>query len=385
MRRHGRPLGLALAALLCAGSPAQGAWPGGKGLLAALDAGLTLVAGTLQCPPADDGSAVLRVEQASSASAPTRVLLPGKVCGPGDPYGLSGDKFVAAIEPARNRPTAHTKTALPAPAQWTVANHGSAWAPANPPEWVEELWRHASGASGANSAPRTQSLLLWLRSAPAFVARDSLRRLASLPHLTSQLSEPGSITAMVKVLAAGNRPTALQRSLLALVGRLRLRAIRAYLEAIARPGSPVEAAALLAIARIDGGLEIHRARALLTRREPDVRAVAVLCAPDPLLRDEVSPLVVSDPAPEVRLSAARRLLAEADQWALTAAQAALSDPDPAVRLEIALRLHQRMQGPRAPAAGHSAGESDEPVCAGSSAPPRKAWENRSRNRSSSGS
>jgi HEAT repeat protein len=171
------------------------------------------------------------------------------------------------------------------------------------------------------------------RSTPVLAA-SALDRLDETPDLERRLNKDGAAQLLVAATKT-DRPLEIRTRVLDLIGRRKLVVLRPALNELARPGSPLEAEALQAIAAIDGNLAEKQVQKLLQREEPRVRAVAARHVRGALAERTLPELARSDPAPQVRAAAARALAESGTLWGLEAALSAFSDTDSTVRLEAA--------------------------------------------------
>jgi hypothetical protein len=166
------------------------------------------------------------------------------------------------------------------------------------------------------------------------VAAAAVDRLAAIADLDRRLTDAARAV-LIGTAADTARPRAVRMAVLDLVARRVLRSLRAQLAPLARRGSDVEAAALTAIAVLDGGLPSVEVKALLARRDAAVRAVGARFARGATLQQALPALVRQDPAPGVRAAAAVTLVGHAGPSGLEAAFPALADATPAVRDDVA--------------------------------------------------
>jgi len=197
--------------------------------------------------------------------------------------------------------------------------------------WLALPAEERSGEPGVTALAR-----LAARGHPA-VAASALPRLDEVPGLESRLSDAGR-EALAAALRDEDRPRALRVSLLDLVGRRRLAALRPACAALAAPGAPLEAPAREALARIDGGIPPDTVRELLARDDADVRRVALEHGADAVSDARLRRLVVRDSAAAVRSAAATALLRRRGVAGLDGALPALFDPEGRVRGETARRI-----------------------------------------------
>jgi HEAT repeat protein len=106
----------------------------------------------------------------------------------------------------------------------------------------------------------------------------------------------------------------------------------------ATPGSPLEAPALAATARIDGGLSKSAAEGLLRRPEASIRETVVRFSRDGVGDARLSALMREDPAPQVRAAALQTLIAQRGSDALDSVLPSLFDSDPLVTRAASLGI-----------------------------------------------
>lgn len=167
-------------------------------------------------------------------------------------------------------------------------------------------------------------------SADPAIAGAALERLAQVPGLPARLTDEG-VRSYAALLGDDRRPLPLRVQALELTGTRRLAALRAEIEALATPGSALEAPALATLARLDSGLPHPLCEQLLEREDAAVRAVVAAHGGAGVSDERLVKLLRLDPAPEVRASAVRTLVARQGSGALETALPVLFDPDPAVR------------------------------------------------------
>lgn len=219
-----------------------------------------------------------------------------------------------------------------------VAAEGDAFLRRPDPRTLDLLARYlALPAAERGSSPGIAALAGLVQEADPVVASAALRRLGTVPELGAQLDEEAR-QALAGAARDEARPLALRRALLAAIGRQRLTALRPTLEELASAGAPLEAAALEALAALDGGLPRERTEALLESRDPELRAVGVRLAATPQQIDALAGLLRNDPSPDVRAAAAETLAARRGADAVDDVASGLFDAEPSVRAAAARAL-----------------------------------------------
>jgi hypothetical protein len=245
------------------------------------------------------------------------------------PRFAQGDRALVALE---TLPTASLwRTRFPKGDAMVVAERGQAFLISPDPETLRLLGEHLALApeqrSGNAAVP---SLVAMVAGAEPGLAGAALARLGGIPDVDSLLGSRG-VEKLAQVIGDPERPAALRRRVIDLAGSRRLSALRPAVAAQAQRGAPNEAAAWMALARIDGGLSSKQVTTLLARGEAGLRAVGIANARGTEREAEVARLLGADPAPEVRLAALEAWILWKGAAGLDAAQAALFDPDRAVR------------------------------------------------------
>jgi hypothetical protein len=251
----------------------------------------------------------------------------------------AGERVLVALVPLPPHSIWHER--LPEGGALAVAQRGMAVLRDPDPASVEQLAEFAALAPADRAGDAgAQALARMVADARPDLAEGALGQLAGRARLPDALGDAGQ-AALARALGDPGRPLALRRGVVLLAGERGLEGLRPALAAIAAPGSPLEAEALAAQARLAGGLAPEAMRRLLARPEPALRAVGVRHGGAALSDAELGKLASGDPAPEVRAAAAARLATRESPAALEAATRALLDADPAVRREVALALAGR--------------------------------------------
>jgi len=211
------------------------------------------------------------------------------------------------------------------------------------------------------AAPGIRALAALAAGAHPALAEDALDALARAPALSELLGEPGRRD-LARLLADPDRPGALRRGALDLVGERGLEALRPALRPLQEAGAPLAPEALAAEARLDGGLAAERVAGLIEREEPGVRAVAVRFAPVSLEPDPAAAALAADPATSVRAAAAEALGARRGMGAYDPLLDALRDPEEEVRAAAARALGA-LGAPAVPRLAQVALEQEDPVVA----------------------
>jgi len=158
---------------------------------------------------------------------------------------------------------------------------------------------------------------------------------------THDAGQADAIATLARIAGDPTRSPADRAAVLDLAVRHGLLALRPAIERLARPGSPLEAEALAALAALDGGLAPARAKALLASEDPKLRAVGARNLRGLDAERELPRLARADPSPAVRLAAAETLAAAGTVWGIEGAIPALGDGDAGVRNGTARALARR--------------------------------------------
>lgn len=172
------------------------------------------------------------------------------------------------------------------------------------------------------------------------LANEALATLAACEDLATRLAD-GSQIALVRIAADQRLSFELRVRVLDLAGQRRLEAARPELERLASGPPPIDAAALGALARIDGALSAEETKQMLSSERQELRLVGVRFADSSdgeLLLEQLTPLIESDPSAAVRRAIVERLLDALGAQAYEAALRGLGDEDDAARTEIATRI-----------------------------------------------
>lgn len=342
---------LCLAALLAgsarAAAPAAALSPrrasGGRALVAAVEgAQATLLGrvGEVRRLDVHGFAAPLAVERVlAGALAPDAVVtLAWEELAPSRPVRFAaGDRVVVALVPL---PTGSLWTGrFPRRDALAVAARGEGFLVDPDPVTLDRLaaWL-ALPAGERNAGPGVVALAGLVAEAEPRVAASALARLGEVDGLEPEIAADATTLLSGVVSGAKPRPVELRRALLGLVAVRRIDALRAPAAAVAGSPGPLEAAALEAVAAIDGGLPAERVAACLARPEGEMRAVAVRHGGAALDRERLAGLARSDPAPIVRAAAVEALVARHGVTVLDLAAPVLVDPDPAVRAAAARSL-----------------------------------------------
>jgi hypothetical protein len=246
----------------------------------------------------------------------------------------AGDRVVVALGPL---PTGSLWTGrFPRRDALAVAARGDGFLVDPDPVTLDRLaaWL-AVPAGERNAGPGVTALAGLVAEADPRVAASALARLGEVPGLGDAIG-PGAAALLSGVVSgAKGRPVELRRALLGLVAARRIHALRAAAEKAAAGPGPLEAAALEALAALDGGLPAERVAACLARPEGELRAVAVRHGGAAVDRERLAELARSDPAPIVRVAAVELLVSRHGATVLDLAAPVLVDADPAVRAAAA--------------------------------------------------
>jgi len=176
-------------------------------------------------------------------------------------------------------------------------------------------------------------------SAAPPLAASALRRLAGVPDLDAALT-PEAAATIARVLVRADRNETLTRALLSLCAQRRPQALRAPLIEIVARGPERDAAttALRALAGIDGALDAQRSRELLGSASPERRRIGARHASGPTAAARLETVLRNEPEAAVREAAAARLPELLRSDAVPALADALADPAPRVRIAAARGL-----------------------------------------------
>lgn len=321
--------------------PPQAAGPaaGGAPLLVASETAVATVVGVIRTPTAVDRhgyEARLRVDRVLTGALETGGLhrIAWEELARGRPARFQdGERVLVALEPLPR--TTLWRARFPDGEGYAVADRGEAFLRNPDSETIDALAAFlALGGSRREHEPGVAALARTATRADPVIAAAALERLRAVPELGGRLSEP-AVAELGALLADDGRPESLRRALLALAADRSLAALRPAVLLLDRPSEPLRAAALDALAAIDGGLEAARIDALLEASDPTLRAAGVRHAVAPRFAPAVARLA-GDPDPRVRAAAVARLIADQREEAIDLVSPALFDPDPTVR-EAAVR------------------------------------------------
>lgn len=318
---------------------AAGPAAGGAPLLVASETAVATVVGVIRTPTAVDRhgyEARLHVERVLTGTFETGSLhrIAWEELARGRPARFrDGERVLVALEPLPR--TTLWRARFPDGEGYAVADRGEAFLRNPDAESVEALAAFlALAGSLREREPGVEVLARIAARGEPSIAATAIERLRAISELDTRLSEP-AVAELEALLADDDRPESLRRALLALAADRSLAALRPAVITLDRPGEPLRAAALDALAAIDGGLEPARIEALLEADDPTLRAAGVRHAAAPRFATAVARLA-SDPDPRVRAAAVARLLADRRENAIDLVSPALFDTDPTVR-EAAVR------------------------------------------------
>ncbi len=305
-----RRLAAAAAALgLPFGAPAGEIVPapaaGGAALLRAAETATATLAGAIRDPQRLDAhgwAAEIEIERVLAgeiAARPQRIAWEERATSRPARFA-QGDRVLLALEP------------LPPGSLWThrfpkrgalaVAADGFAFLRSPDPRTLALLESYLALPTASRREPAGMAALARLAAgADPALAVSALERLAGVPGLSGRLDEEAR-DALIAALSDEQRPLGLREKVLDLAAGARLDALRPAVASLARPGAPLEAASLAALAAIDGGIPDARARELLARPEAEVRAVATRHGASP---ERLAALLRSDPSPRSSRTTAR--------------------------------------------------------------------------------
>lgn len=355
--RPGRALRAACGALCALGlaTAARGGvvpHPGGVDLVDALERAPLAIVGVVGQPrPLDPRgfTAVLRVQRVLSGSvaAGDALRIAWEEIAPEQPIRFrNGDRILVALEPAPR--TTLWARRFPEPGQldavWAVASRGGAFLrePGRAGEEALAAWL-ALERSRREDPEGVARLVDLVRAGEVPLARSAIGRLGRVPALDERLGPP-AVQGLVRALLAAGAAGEIGPALLDLVERRRLESLRPPLEALASGEGPATGEGLAppvvfeALARLDGGIDAERARALLARGGLEHRLAVAHHASGPSGPALLEDLVRSDPTSEVRAAAVERIVRIEGPRAVGPAVGALRDTHPQVRLSAARAL-----------------------------------------------
>ena len=169
------------------------------------------------------------------------------------------------------------------------------------------------------------------------LARAAVSRLEIVPGLAGRLGSE-SRAVLARALADPARPRELREAILGLIAARGLHRLRPAVAALAVSGEPLEAAALAAQARLDGGMSEDEVLELLARNDAAVRLIAVVHGADAISDGKLARLLRDDRDAEVRVAAVTALLRRRGLGALRQATPGLFDRDATVRGAAALQI-----------------------------------------------
>lgn len=196
-----------------------------------------------------------------------------------------------------------------------------------------EAWARLPAEERSGPAGATALAHIVAGAHPA-LADAALARLGRSADVAVDLSPEGAAV-LSNVLSDATRPEPLRAAVVTFAGDAHVLAMRDAIAALAAPGSPLEADAIDALAKLDAALPADRLAAWLERPDARVRAVAVRHLSGPQGDARLAVILRNDAAPAVRAAATTTLLAHAAAGAENDAAPALFDADPAVRTAAA--------------------------------------------------
>ncbi len=309
-------------------------------LLGAAETGVATVAGTVRETQRLDPrgyAAVLEVDRVLAGA-----LVPGarqriawqEASTTRPPRFADGERILVALEPL---PTGSLwRQRFPEGDALAVGAGGQAALKAPDGVTIESLSAYlALDATARASSAGTAALLdLVARGAPV-LADAALVKVGEQANLDRQLDAPAR-AAFARLVSDPKRPLALRVAALQMAGERRLLALRPDIVPLAQAGSPLEAPAWNALARMDGGLAAQTALDLLGSERPELRSLALRFGGDAISDEELTQRCADDPAGAVRVAAAETLLARRGATALETALPLLFDRDLDVAREAAL-------------------------------------------------
>jgi hypothetical protein len=247
-----------------------------------------------------------------------------------------GDRIAGALEPIPGHSLWRTRFAddLQRGPVFAPAAEGKAWVKNPNQETADQLraWLVSTGAGDEDA--RRIALAQLVKVAPDALGAGAVERLAQLAGERDTLPADAANT-LAAIVADEARPRGLRLQVVAAAGRGKWSGLRPAVAAATEPGSDIIAAALAALAGMDGGLPQDRVARLVQDSDPAVRAVGVTNAIAPEILDTLPALVSSDPAAPVRAAAAATLVRRRGLAAFDAVRPAFADPAPEVPVALA--------------------------------------------------
>jgi hypothetical protein len=247
-----------------------------------------------------------------------------------------GARLVVAVEPLPSGSLWRAR--FPEGEALAVAARGNAFLREPDTATLDALAGYLALESPARWGSRgVSALLVLVADGHPSLAPAALSKLDVIPELDARLTD-ASRAHFVRLLADEERPFSLRVQALEMAGRRSLGSLRDSLVAFSKPGSPIEAPALAAIAQIDGGLSETATDALLLRPEATIREVAVRFSREGIGDDRLRALMQDDPAPEVRAASLETLIERSGSAALDAVLPLLFDTDDLVTRAASLSI-----------------------------------------------
>lgn len=212
-----------------------------------------------------------------------------------------------------------------------VAKRGEAWL-RDPDARTLQLmaaWlaRPAAERSTITALPDLAALVAETAPSVARGALDQIERLAGVAVALSAPEADAARSSLRGAIVDPERPEALRRAILSLIGRRQLPGFESELRALAEPGSPFAAAAITTLAALPSGVSEGDAAAWLTRPEADVRTAVLRAAgaglEDAVLEDRLD----HDVDPGVRAAAVHALVERHGFDVFARIEPLLSDPN----------------------------------------------------------
>jgi hypothetical protein len=245
-------------------------------------------------------------------------------------------RLVVALEPLPSGSLWRTR--FPEGGALAVAAHGNAFLREPDAATLGALETYLALEPSARSESAGASALFGMAAdGHPSLAAAALAKLEAMPDLDAGIT-PSGREGFTRLLGDEGRPLSLRLQALELAGRRGLGSLEGAIAPFAKPGSPLEAPALAAVARIEGGLPESAVEALLLRPEGAIRETAVRFSREGIDDARLATLMQEDPAPSVRAAALEILIERRGSAALDAALPLLFDPDPLVTRTASLGI-----------------------------------------------
>jgi hypothetical protein len=283
-------------------------------------------------------AADLRVDQAlRGAAKPGAVLkIAWEELAPSRPVRFSeGQRVLVCLDSAPNYTLWQKRFPDNLADVLAVSREGEAFLRDPDSKTLHLLGHYLALGKGARNDPAALGYLVdMVAAAPEIVALNVLDSINARDNVATMLPD-GAGAVLAGVAGDDSRSIDVRRSVLALIGRAKIRTARADIQPLTRPGADLRAAALHTVGILDDGLSAEVVAELILDEDGNVRAVAVLYLRTVDASETLVRLALTDRSPAVRVAAAHRLFVEQGKDALDDLAPALGDEDATVRTVVA--------------------------------------------------